>query len=84
MRDKMQQFDEISQKWDEINEKLEAKKGMLYNNDKVVRIKKAIKDLKLEVWRIDERIGVIQAIIPYKEQEKETKHHLYDIDDFEI
>ena len=63
MRDKIAQFDDIAHKWDEVNEKLDAKRGILKNNDKVITIKKAIKDLNMEVRRIEERIGVIQAMV---------------------
>jgi DNA repair ATPase RecN len=86
MKTKIQEFDEITQKCEEAYAKLEAKRGTLESSDKVTKIKKAINSLKVQLFKIDQRIGVIRSVIKYKAEEVEVvQHHLYDdINDFEL
>ena len=78
MKVKITQFDELTQKLEEAQGKIETKKSLIMGKDKLEKIQKATKNLKLQLFKIDQRIGIIKTIIPYKEVQEEENHHLYD------
>jgi len=78
MKTKIEYYDTLSIKTQKINEEYEAKRKNIDSTDKVEKWKKSLKDLKLEVFKLDQRMGIIQTILPYKEEQMRKLHHLYD------
>lgn len=85
MKNKIQKFDEISEKLEENHAKFEAKRGVFEGSEKLAKIKKALNTIKNEVFKVEQRLGIIRGTLTYKEETEEEKHHLYDdINDFEL
>lgn len=71
MKHKIVHFDELTQKFEEANEKYEEKAKKLTNRDKVTEAEKALRDMKLQVHKLEQRIGIIKAFLPQKEEKQE-------------
>ena len=83
---KIKKFDELSEKWEEVKQKLSHKRGTIEGTDKMQRIKKKLAIIKTEWFKLEQRIGIIRTTIGREHEEIYAEnHHLYDsIDDFEI
>ena len=83
---KIKKFDELSEKWEEVKQKLSHKQKTIEGTDKMQRIKKKLAIIKTEWFKLEQRIGIIRTTIGREHEEIYAEnHHLYDsIDDFEI
>ena len=61
MKNKIQQFEELTQKWEELHEKIEAKRETIEGTEKLNKIKKSLNSLKSEWLKLDITIGVIKV-----------------------
>lgn len=78
MKDKIIHFDSLTEKWEEANHKYEIASKRLTNREGVSKAEKALRDIKLEVFKLEQRMGVIKAILPEKERGVRVDNHLYD------
>jgi len=78
MKNKIKEFDKLTQDLEKANEKYDEKSKQLNNRDGIEKAQKALKDIKLEVFKLEQRIGIIQTVIPHKEEAKNRINHLYD------
>ncbi|CAI2386963.1 unnamed protein product [Moneuplotes crassus] len=82
MKNKIAYFDELTSKWEAANEKYEEASKKLTNRDQITKAEKALRDIKLQVHKLDQRIGIIKSIIPSKEKKDGNKdkssHYLYE------
>lgn len=61
MKNKIQQFEEITQKWEELHEKIEAKRATIEGTEKLNKIKTSLNSLKAEWLKLDITIGVFKV-----------------------
>lgn len=83
MKTKIEQYDKLTAEVEKVNKKYEKKRKEIDSTDRVNKLKTALTNLKLEVFKIDQRSGIIQTILPKKEEQEKKLHHLYDDIDYD-
>lgn len=86
---KIKDFDVLTEKLNEAKAKMNKKRGTIEGTDKMVQIKRILAVIKNELFKLEQRIGILRTtLIRQHEVEYDQKnlHHLYDDveDDFEL
>lgn len=88
MKNKIDKFEELSAKCEKAYQKLESKREAIEGSEKLTQIKRAINQIKAQVFKQEQRIGIIKSILNYKTEDVKgvEQHHLYDEieDDFDL
>ncbi|CAI2384901.1 unnamed protein product [Moneuplotes crassus] len=78
MKSKIVKFDDLTQKLEIAHAKYEKKNKEIGSTAKIDKIKKATNRIKVEVFKVDQRIGIIQACLANKKEDNSKAKELYD------